>query len=307
MNGPNIAVFSGEALGPSTISANLAATRQAGWTTIILGLFHVGQSPDAIYFNNTLLIVDGRVEADLPTWQGLLKLLRQGGTITNVYASFGGGSPVRDFTAIREIYNANNYSFRGTMLETNLTKLREALPAINGIDMDAEDMYDQPSFLAFCQMVRGLGWDITFCPAASRDGPDPKTFWFWINSLKAIQQSSWGRDAVKWFNLQMYADVSRIPVWVQEIRNAIPGFSTDQFIVAGCWARFWTGSSWDWWCPSLVQEGIAYYNKDGRPSLSGGFIWNMDYVLQTTSDPAGCGGLATMADYTKAIRDGMQV
>ena len=46
MSDLNIAVYAGAALGESQIVTNLAATKQAGWTTVILGLFHIGYPPD---------------------------------------------------------------------------------------------------------------------------------------------------------------------------------------------------------------------------------------------------------------------
>ena len=56
MNKPNIALYAGNSLGKSQIVNNLAATRQVGWTTVILGLFHIGYPPDwpeaEIFFND---------------------------------------------------------------------------------------------------------------------------------------------------------------------------------------------------------------------------------------------------------------
>ena len=40
-------------------------------------------------------------------------------------------------------------------------------PAIDGIDMDCEETYDVPSFAAFCKMLIGIGFGITFCPYIS--------------------------------------------------------------------------------------------------------------------------------------------
>jgi hypothetical protein len=39
---PNIALYAGGPLGPGAITHNLSATQQAGWTAIILSLFHIG-------------------------------------------------------------------------------------------------------------------------------------------------------------------------------------------------------------------------------------------------------------------------
>jgi hypothetical protein len=44
MTAPIIAAYALDALGPANIATNLEATK-AGWTTILLGLFHIGYPP----------------------------------------------------------------------------------------------------------------------------------------------------------------------------------------------------------------------------------------------------------------------
>jgi hypothetical protein len=283
MNAPNIAVYAGGPLGPSEISQNLAATQQAGWTTIILGLFHIGR-PDIkgqnygdIIFNDSMTISQGKYVMD-SSWPGNVATLKQAGhsSVTKIYASIGGGVGVQDFQTIQKIYQNNGNSFSGTMLETNLQLFCKTFPAIDGIDMDCEDNYDQASFVAFCELLIGLGFDITFCPYASWEMS------FWTGSLAQIDKQHPG--AVKWWNLQCYDGGSGNDPkdWAAAITQAIPGFSTNQFIVPGDWTED---------SPSDVTTLFSTFT--GEACLGGGFIWNMDGILS---------GSSKMADYVNAIK-----
>ena len=285
MNTPNIALYAGGPLGPSEISQNLAATQKAGWTTIILGLFHIGrpavtgQTYGDIIFNDSMTISQGKYVVDSSWPNNVAQLKQAGSSVTKVYASIGGGLGVEDFQTIEKIYQSNGNSFAGTMLETNLQTLRQAFPAIDGIDMDCEDNYDQVSFVAFCEMVIGLGFAITFCPYASWEMS------FWTASLAQIEQQHSG--AVKWWNLQCYdGGLGNDPKnWADAITQAIPAFPTNGFIVAGDWTED---------SPSNVTTLLSSFS--GEACLGGGFIWNMDGILN---------GPSTMADYVGAIKSAM--
>ncbi len=301
MSGPDLAVYSGDALNPAKIADNLHDTKLAGWTTILLGLFHVGGQPGTvIYFNDLPVIVDGSLTELFKGWQQPLHEILEARIVRRIYASFGGGEPVQDFSNIYKIYQNNNNSFAGTMLETHLKVLRHAFPAITGIDMNVEDTYDDASFVAFCRLVRGMGFDISFCGFGTEHA---QNFWFWINCLQAIEQSSWGKDAVKRLNLQYYAKCEAPDFWADKIKTRLPGFNTEQFINIGYWACFYNPktTSWAKSCPSDVQKTLAEFKKHGNGSVGGAFIWNLDYVLQTSLSPEGCGGYAFMGDYTRAI------
>lgn len=282
MNTPNIALYAGGPLGPGAIVQNLPATQQAGWTTIILGLFHIGrpeisgQNYGDIIFNGTPTVMSGAYVAD-PFWPDNVAQLKQdGSSVTKIYASVGGGGPVEDYQTLQNIYQANGNSFSGTPLEQNFQLLRQTFPAIDGIDMDCEDNYDQASFVAFCEMLIGMGFDITFCPYTNQQ--------FWTASLGQLQESNPG--VVKWWNLQCYdgGNGNDPQNWAAAITASIPPFPTDGFIVAGDW----TNDS-----PSQVTSLISSFS--GEASLGGGFIWNMDGIL---------GGGSTMEEYADAVRDG---
>jgi hypothetical protein len=214
----------------------------------------------------------------------------------HIYASVGGGQPVVDFSSIQTIYQNNGNSFSGTMLEKNFQVLRDTFPAIEGIDMDCEDNYDQPSFVAFCEMLIGNGFNISFCPAFVSEMA------FWSGSLAELEQSKPG--AVKWWNLQCYAGGGGNDPkdWAAEIVSSIPGFSTDNFIVAGDWSRWYNKQFqiWEGDCPTDVTSLISGFSKEA--CFGGSFIWNMDQILDFGPQTAGCGTVETMGSYVAAIK-----
>ena len=238
MSVPNIAMYAVNTLGPSKIAQNRKAARQAGWTTIILGLFHIGYPPRyaeaEIFFNDTSIIKGGSDAGKFntgfdPAWPGEIARLKQNSRITKIYASIGGGGDVVDFGTIKNIFEDNNNSFSRTPLETNLQLIKDTFDAVDGIDMDCEDVYDQPSFVGFCEMVAGMGFGITFCPY------DELQMTFWARSLKALEAGKKTKGAVKWWNLQCYDGGSDNDpkTWAKAIAGQMPKFTTDGFILAG--------------------------------------------------------------------------
>ena len=298
----NIAVYAEGAVYPSTTLVPLIpAMHKAGWTTLILGLFHIGRSSAGqnqgdIYFNDLLLVSEGKYVGD-PGWPLALKAAKTG-PITHMLASVGGASPwVQDFQTIKAIYDANGNSFAGTLLERNFTLFRKTFPAIDTIDMDCEETYDQPSFVAFCQMLIGMGYTITFCPYEMAD--------FWTGSLKALESSNPGK--VLWWNLQCYAGGTgnQPDDWEGYITDAIPGFDTDRFILASDWSRFWSDDMWQGDCVDAVADLLAPFAS--MASVGGAFIWLLDQILiydataKAHPDPDCRGGGGSQAAYVAAI------
>jgi hypothetical protein len=305
MSASKIALYAPDELGPANIDRFSDSTKKAGWTTIILGLFHIGYPPDwveaEIFFNDPPSIIqNGKYRAD-PAWPDKIAQLKQNSPITQIYASIGGGDPVVDFATIKKIYEKNNNSFDGTMLQRNLQVFRKTFPAIDGIDMDCEETYDQPSFVAFCKMLIGMGFAITFCPAFM------STIGFWVGSLGELDKSNKG--AAKWWNLQCYAGgAGNDPQgWADEIAARIPGFSTDGFILASDWARFYdtTARVWGGDCPPAVKQLISGFSKEA--CFGGAFIWNMHSIVDTQKrDPMQCGAGVGSREYVQAIREATQ-
>ena len=288
MSNLNIAVYAEGCMYPPAADT-IPQLKQSGFSTLILGLFHIGRnysisSPQImgdIYFNNTLIISQGEYVGD-SAWPGTINEAI-GGSVTQISASIGGGG-VMDYETIQKIYEENNNSFSGTNLETNFYQFKKTFPSISIIDMDCEETYDQASFVAFCQMLIGAGFGITFCPYTYQS--------FWVDSLEALNTSNPG--AVKWWNLQCYdGGYGNDPQnWADAITQTIPGFNTNGFILAGDWTNDQ---------PDGVKSLMQTFSDE--KSVGGGFIWTLDNIINSyPSDP-----LTGMEAYTTAISTGLAV
>lgn len=255
---------------PGAPAKAIQVFQQSGFNTMILGLFHV-DSTGTISFNDTTIIQNGQYVGDT-SWPATVGSII-GGTVKTVCASIGGGG-VSDYTNIEAIYKANNNSFAGTALATNLAALRQLFPAISIIDLDCEESIDDTTLVGFCALVAGLGFQITFCPYRDQT--------FWITALSNLQTIAPG--AVVWWNLQCYdGGGGNVPSsWAHAIARKIPGFDTRGYIVAG---------DWTYDDPATVQQRLSQFAKD--PSVGGGFIWTLDMMLQK--------GAPTVDAYATAI------
>lgn len=298
----NIAAYGEGIMYTPTLQQNMTAIQQAGWTSIILSLFHVSSAGD-ISFNDKPVIQNGAYVGD-PAWPAQVAQLQQGGsTITQTLASIGGGG-VHDYQHIMGIYTGHNNTFQGTPLQQNFQAFYKTFPSVTLIDMDCEETYDQTSFTAFCEMLIAIGFGITFCPYATGEMS------FWTGSLAALEQTNPG--AVKWWNLQCYdgGNGNDPDTWASAIQQAIPNFNTNGFILASDWSRFWNTqySRWQGDCPAAVTTLLSGFKSEA--SVGGAFIWTIDQIidypgiLKQHPDPASCGNVG-MTDYVAAIKTGL--
>lgn len=263
----NFAVYAEGCMYPASpaVKATITQLQASGFTAPILSLFHIGRdyqiSPTQImgdiYFNDTLIISQGRYVGD-PAWPAMINAML-GGTVKQVCASIGGGG-VMDYETLQKIYADNGKSFDNTNLMANFQCFRKTFPAIGLIDMDCEETYDTRSFVAFCQMLAGMGFGITFCPYTYMS--------FWMEALAALNKSHPG--AVKWWNLQCYdGGQGNDPAdWANAITRAIPGFPTAGYILAGDWTND---------KPAGVQALMRTFK--GESCVGGGFIWTLDQIV----------------------------
>jgi len=296
MSDLNIAVYAEGCMYPDDceglqpVDETIAQLQVSGFTTLILGLFHIGrnysidppQQMGDLYFNNQLIFSSGRYVGD-PAWLGQVKSAL-GGSVDQVGASIGGGG-VMDFQTLEKIFHDNGSTFAGTNLERNVRALRDALPSVGFIDMDCEDVYDSPSFVAFCRLLAELGFGLTFCPYMLQP--------FWVQALAALQQTHPG--SVRWWNLQCYDggfgnDPAR---WASAIKAAMPGFATDKYILAGDWTDAGT---------SGVKELMAAQRQ--KACVGGGFIWTLDRIIETAIAD-GVPPQVAMTGYVNAIETGL--
>lgn len=301
----NIAAYGEGVLFHPELATNKAEIKQAGWTTMIVGLFHIDVNGQIGLNDANDIITDGVYKND-ENWLKDLADLLNGGTIETLLASFGGGG-VGDFNNIKNIYEANGNSFNGTTLEKNFKEFIVKFPFVSNIDMDCEDKYDQPSFVAFCEMVIDAGFGVTFCPY------DTRYMDFWTGSLAALNISR--PNAVKYWNLQCYdgGGGNTVTEWVTGIKKAIPTFDTTNFIHTSDWVRFWDDNKyqqrWRGDCPPEIQKHLKGFASD--PSVGGSFIWTLDAIyeyaesLKKHPDPNNCGAIS-QTDVVNAIKNAYQ-
>jgi hypothetical protein len=299
MNAPkNFVLYGLNRLGPWNIANEMGYMRADGFTTIVIGMFHIGnpavksstQLGDIIFNGDEPIVIrDGKFNNDpvrpndpnVRDWPGQIAQLKASPTtVQKVYATFGGGEGVFDFSTIRDIYSKHG-TFEGTQLKTNLEVFRQTFPAFDGIDMDCEDTYDIPSFVAFCDLLIKMGYDITFCP-----------YWdqgFWNEALAEIERMH--PNAVKWWNLQCYDGGSR-----NNPQEWAPPGKPAGYIIPGDWVRFWNDApdrrGWHGDCPDAMQKRFAGFAS--QPCVGGGFLWSLDLARDTGKNAPvrgnGCGG-----------------
>jgi hypothetical protein len=295
---PNFVLYGLNRLGPYLINQHLEPVKASGYTTIVIGMLHIGnpavkdttQLGDIIFNGDEPLVirdreqpfplVTGQHRADCLAWPGRIAALKgQSSSVTQVFASVGGGGwdyvnrrpLVRDYETIQSIYKANGNTFENSVLERNFTAFRKAFPAIDGIDLDCEETYDHDSFVAFCEMLIKIGFALTFCPYEQQEQS------FWVNALVALEKRHLMRY-VKWWNLQCYdgGRNNEPDRWATAIGAAFKQPPVRDYIVAGDWAKFWNNDHWDGNCPAFLTQKFSGFSRD---CLAGGFIWVMDQII----------------------------
>jgi hypothetical protein len=310
---PKTAAYGSGILYPPNLTDSLSETlKSSGIETLILWAFHIHTSGDIIFNDTKIITYDSNVGeskyvADDHWPSRLHGLIESGSTITQLAASIGGWA-TDDFLHIKQIYESNNNSFDNTALKSNFKLFKKKFPSVTLIDLDVEGPdvmnYDQTSFVAFCKMLIGIGFDITFCPYAEQD--------FWTGSLNALNQSNPG--AVRWWNLQCYAGGAGndATTWASYITVAIPGFKTDGYILVSDWSRFYNTVEkvWQGDCVPAFNEFMSGYKSES--SVAGGFLWNIDQVegyadaIKREKDPHECSSSdRSLADYISAIKGGL--
>jgi hypothetical protein len=289
--------------------------QSSGWTTLVLGLFHIGRTEisgqkdgDIIYNSGKNLIVsDGQYNPNndplILQWPDKLAGLMNNkkDNLKYLCASIGGGgldkdgTPlVKDYETIQRIYIDHNKSFSGSVLEKNFMTFKKQFPMIDIIDMDCEEIYyiKLKSFVDFCEMIKGIGFGITFCPYGDME--------FWNAALSELKKKN---IRIEWLNLQCYDGGKDNDV--QKWADMIKGQDKDCAILVGDWSPFIDQGTWKGHCPAELQQWIhdkKYPHNGAVDSVGGGFVWTLDNIINSSSH---CNG-STMIDYVQAIQNAMR-
>lgn len=332
----NTAIYAGTALSPVNIDTNSPDIIGSGFTTIILGLCHIGRGPEAhdpvqgqhtgdLVFNNPsesttdpsknglIMISEGKYVGP-DSWTSALLNLQSGyggyGEISRVGWSFGGGGCL-DYQTIWSNYVKNGKISSDTTLYKNFQTLKSQFPFIDFIDFDCEEFdssYDHTynwteALIAFGNMLKEIGFNITFCPYGRNSD--------WMGVLKTLYSSKGA--TVEWINLQCYDGGSgQDPkTWVTDINNTGLGIDASAFLLPGLWccntSKPYYGST-----PKDMQDTFSQWQTElknaGLPVLKGGFVWNYDDILNNENSTS-CNTEYTKpkkaVDYDKGIVSGL--
>ena len=265
--------------------------RASGFSTIIAWSVHVTAAGDLV-FNDTPLVSSGRYVGD-SAWPGLLGQLKQSPTsVTRLLFSVGAGG-VDDFTHIQALIKT-----AGTGPDSPLYKsfaaLAAAIPVIDGIDFDDEDLYDESTVVQFGQMLNAFGWTITFCPYTDAT--------FWTSCLKSLDGTTPG--SVGAFNLQCYAGGTgnEPQQWIDEIKTTMgPEFDARGLVLPGLWCV--NGSDCrEGQCPEEIEAQFRQWQPTG---IRGGWIWLLDDVIKCENSGSCSGAPMGASAYAQAITAGL--
>ncbi len=267
------------------IDAVINDLKGSGFTTVIAWSVHVNTSGDLIY-NDTSIVSGGKYIGD-SGWSANLAALKQGKTSVNrLLFSIGSGPPPRDFTNIQALIKKQGTG-TNSILYKNFKALKDAIPAIDGIDLDDEDCYDQNMVVQLSQMLNTLGYKVTFCPYTNPT--------FWVDSLYALNSQTPG--LVVGFNLQCYSGGggNDPQTWINAIAKKMgSGFDAKGFIYPGLCASNKDGDAGGGLSPDQITTQFTKWRTAG---IQGGWIWRYDHIKNF--------GKYTAADYANAIVKGL--
>lgn len=274
--------------GPAELEKSLADIQQSGLTTAILGMLHIGWSDpkfpnmklgDLIYNDypgwfpdkrGNILVSEGKFnptnDPEIAKWPGQVAQLKQNSKVSKVLLSLGGAGPL-DFTHIQ-----NDLDFgKDPRFTRNITALKQAVPALDGIDFDCEEsgIVDQ-TFVNLAALFQRLNLEVTFCP-----------YWdsgTWLQRMQAIFQQT-GVIVSSW-NLQCYAggggNLDNLKPWIDALDTFFgPGKGASHLVPGLVVAGEGDVGSGDWQCPNQIRATIKGWNV---PSLQGVFLWTYDWI-----------------------------
>jgi len=262
--------------------------KASGFNTVVAWALHITPNGD-LYFNDTPIVQAGKYVGDT-SWPSLLASLKQGTTsVTSLGFSIGGWE-VGDFNHIKDLMTTYGTGSSNPLYQS-FQALKQAIPAIDFIDLDDETTYDQASTVAFSQMLYdSFKLHITFCPYTSPS--------YWADCFKALNTKT--PSLVLGLNLQCYAGGSYNDPqdWIQALNQAMgSGFDGAPLVWPGLWCKNGTdckaGTS-----PSDMQNQFQQWHY--KESIVGGFVWLYNDI-QACEPSTGY----TTADYAQAVSKGL--
>tara|TARA_Y100000588_G_scaffold361202_1_gene421775 strand:+ start:954 stop:1646 length:693 start_codon:yes stop_codon:yes gene_type:complete len=183
--------------------------------------------------------------------------------------SVGSGGNHQNFLHIHSLIKKHGTK-ENSILYQNFNALRQAIPAIDGIDLDNEHLYSEPgqkTIVELSRMLHRLGYKVTFCPFEKPD--------FWVHCLHELHSEVPG--LVTGFHTQHYdSSYPKPKVWIQAIQNKMGhDFDVEGFVLPGLRSRGGNDCS-KGLCPDGSKNIKAKFKKwkedDSNDNIQGGFI-----------------------------------
>ena len=250
-------------------AANITEIKNSGFSEAVVWNIFVNSSGD-LNFNDEFLLCSGGSYVGASThsdFAGNMAILKQG-TVKRVTFSIG-SSDVGVFQNIRDLINSQGTG-SGSILYRNFHALKNAIPALDAIDFDDENCFDQSTMTQFAVMLGNLGYKVTLCPYNNSS--------FWTNV--ASQVNSQRPGTIDGIHLQCYAGGGgNVPGGVWNF-GGVP-------VYPGLWDKNFS--------PSGVQSQMSTWQS--QYGIAGGWIWIYDDFVGN--------GLA--AQYASAINNAIGI
>lgn len=232
-------------------AANITQVENSGFTEVIVWSVEVSSTGD-LNFNGEFPLTSGGVYVGNQTWPDFpadMAQLKQG-TVKRITFSIG-SSNYGDWENIKALVDAQGTG-PTSILYQDIVALKTAIPALDAIDFDDENSFDEPSTVAFGVMLGKLGLK------AIPDPFDNNSYW------ESVVAQINGRLAgtVDGVHLQAYAGGTGNNPCVDWNFGGVP-------VWPGLWDQVDT--------PSQVQSIMTGWNSEC--GINGGFLWLYDDIV----------------------------
>lgn len=146
-------------------AATIPQLKASGFREVIVWNIAVNNEGDLNFNYEFLLASSGKYvgAATHPLFASQMAALKATPTSVTRLTFSVGSSNTGVFQAIQALVEEQGTG-PDSILYRNFQALKAAIPAIDAIDFDDENCYDQPSMVSFAVMLGTLGYEVTLCP-----------------------------------------------------------------------------------------------------------------------------------------------